>query len=203
MAGEIASLIVRIGADANGLVAELGRADRALGKTSDNYAVATRAAGGFVAAAAAVGAAIGAVVTRATENADAMLKQAQSAGMATRTFSEYAYAARLSNLETEALSGAIARLNKGIVEAAQGGGVAGDAFRALGLNVRNADGSLKSADQVLEELADAFAKFNDEGPEKAALAIAIFGKAGAGMVPMLNAGATGLREMRERRGSSA
>src|SRR5688572_28249732 len=119
---EIASLLVRIGADANGLVAEFGRADRALAKTSDNYALATKAAAAFTAGAAATATAIALVVQRAAEGADAMLKQAQSAGMSTRAFSEYTYAAKLSLENSEALGTALTKLNRNIVEAATGGG---------------------------------------------------------------------------------
>lgn len=192
----IGSLVVRIGADADDLLKELKRADSGFGSFGRNVKIAHDAVAVFAAGAAAAGAAVAGLVLVSSRAADAMHKAAQAAGMATSTFSEMAYAAQLSGVGTEALSTAMSRLNRNVSEAAQGSGEAQGAFRALGIEVRNADGSLKSADQILEEVADRFAGFAD-GPEKSALAIAIFGKAGAAMIPMLNAGKAGLIEMRE------
>ena len=57
----------------------------------------------------------------------------------------------------------------------------------LGIAVNNADGSLKPSDQLLGEIAD---KFQDlpNGPEKAAVAMDIFGRSGQKMITMLNGG---------------
>src|SRR5262249_310889 len=71
------------------------------------------------------------------------------------------------------------------------GGEAAQAFKALQVNVQNADGTLKSSSDMLAELADKFAGLEDSAA-KTALAIAIFGKGGAGMIPLLNEGSKGL-----------
>ena len=70
------------------------------------------------------------------------------------------------------------------------------AFKALGISVQDANKNLKSSDQVLLEVANAFSKFED-GTTKTALAIAIFGRAGADLIPLLNQGADGIRKMQE------
>jgi len=48
---------------------------------------------------------------------------------------------------------------------------------------------------VLADVADKFASFKD-GPEKAALAMEIFGRSGERLIPFLNKGAAGMAEMR-------
>lgn len=192
----VGALAVKIGADANQLISELGRADKALGKHGESYAAASKLAAGFVTAAVLAATAIAVATKAALTNADAVHKAAQAAGMATQAFSEYAYSAGLSGISTEQLSTSLSKLNRGIVDAANFTGGASRAFQALGINVRNSDGSLKSVDQIMNEVADKFSQMED-GVGKSALAIEMFGRAGAQMIPMLNQGSRGLKEMRE------
>lgn len=65
------------------------------------------------------------------------------------------------------------------------------AFAAMGVSVNGANGQLKSTRQLLGEVADRFAGYAD-GPEKAALAMELFGKSGADLIPLLNGGAKSL-----------
>lgn len=192
----IGALAVRIGADASELINEFAKASAAaskhstaIGKSVAIYEEVRRVSERVVTA-----------LARATAetllNADATYKAAQAAGVATTTFSELAYAASLSGVSSEQLGVAISRLNRNLADAASGTGESGAAFRALGIQVTDVGGQLKSADAIMAEIANKFANFAD-GPEKSALAIAIFGRAGAQMIPMLNQGARGLAEMRE------
>jgi hypothetical protein len=83
------------------------------------------------------------------------------------------------------------KLNKALAEAAAGNVEVSNAFKALGINVLDSVGNTKLADVALAEIADKFAKLAD-GPEKVALAIKLFGKAGADMIPILNEGGASL-----------
>jgi hypothetical protein len=196
MAEEIGALAIRIGADASQLVSELGRAEKSVKDLKDGYEGAVRSAKTFATIAVAVGAALATATVKAADNAEKLHDLAQGAGVATQEFSELAYAAGLSGVSTEQLATSISRLNRGISEASQGGGEAAKAFNALGISVRGADGNLKNADQIMSEVADKFATFAD-GPEKSALAIAMFGRAGAAMIPMLNSGSAAIRALRQ------
>jgi hypothetical protein len=71
-----------------------------------------------------------------------------------------------------------------------------DALVAMNINTRNTDGSLKSTRQVLGEVADKFKSYED-GASKTALAIQLFGKAGAELIPLLNAGSDSLDQFDE------
>lgn len=134
------------------------------------------------------------LVKQSLDSADAMLKMSQSSGIAIESLTGLAYAARLSGVEADAFGTAAVRLTKGISDAAMGSGDALRAYAALGISVKDTSGKLKSADQVMIEVATKFASMKD-GAEKTALAVALFGRTGAQMIPMLNLGASGLAEM--------
>ena len=73
-------------------------------------------------------------------------------------------------------------------------GPAAQAFGVLGLNAFDTSGKMKSANELMLESADAFAKMPD-GIEKTGLAIKVFGKQGMEMLPVLNLGRKGLEDM--------
>jgi hypothetical protein len=146
------------------------------------------------AAIATAGAAATAMVVKAIDDMDEMGKAAQKAGTSVETFSAMAYAADLAGVSQEALGSAMAKLSKNISDAARGTGDAAKAFDAMGISAKNADGSLKGADQILMEMAGRFATYED-GPEKTALAIAALGRAGADLIPYLNQGQDGIEAL--------
>jgi hypothetical protein len=87
----------------------------------------------------------------------------------------------------DAFATAMARLAKEAV----GGN---KAFAAMGVAVTDASGKLKSTRDLIGEVADKFAGYED-GLEKTALAMQLFGKAGADLIPVLNGGAKSFGEM--------
>lgn len=196
MATEIGALVVRIGADAEDLLKDLKRLDSGFGSMGKNIKLAHDAVTAFASAAIAAGTAVAAMVTIAAKGADQMYKLGQSTGLTTEAFSQLAYAAGLSGVSTEALSQSLGRLNRNVADAAAGTGEAGRAFNALHIYTKTAEGTLKTADQVMAEVADKFHGMKD-GAEKSALAIALFGKSGAQMIPMLNEGSQRMGELRE------
>ncbi|WP_447407521.1 hypothetical protein, partial [Clostridium perfringens] len=64
----------------------------------------------------------------------------------------------------------------------------------LGISIKGTDGALKSNSQLLNEVSERFAKLQD-GPIKTAAAMALFGKAGADLIPLLNGGSASIKEM--------
>ena len=61
------------------------------------------------------------------------------------------------------------------------------ALQSLGISMTDATGKMKSTDEVMLEVADRFQTMPD-GAQKSALAIQLFGKSGADMIPLLNGG---------------
>lgn len=187
----IGALRVVLGADTAALDKGLKDSQSKLGA----FGVAVTA--GMAAVAAGVGAAavkIGMSVQSAIDSADKLNKASQSTGLTTQEFSKLAYAAELADVPVEALGKSMGKLSKAMVEAAgDGASQAGRAFAAMGVAVKDQDGTLRSSADVMADLAEKFAGYKD-GAEKTALAIALFGKAGAAMIPLLNLGRDGLKE---------
>lgn len=139
------------------------------------------------AAFAAVGVAAVAMVKSSIDAMDDMSKQAQMLGMTTEALSGLTYAADLAGVGQDELRASMVRLSKAVAEGS-------DTLDELGISTKNADGSLKSADQVLSELADHFAKMPD-GVDKTAKAVELFGRSGANLIPLLNGGSAGIADL--------
>lgn len=149
-----------------------------------------------IAAAAAVAAFAGISigVGRAINGMDQLAKSAQKVGVGTEALSKLAYAAQLSDVSFEQLEGALAKLAKTQDMAAQGSKEQIEVFRALGVEFKRADGTLRSTDEVLADIADRFQSLPD-GSTKTAAAMALLGRSGAQLIPLLNGGSQGLAEM--------
>lgn len=123
----------------------------------------------------------------ALETADQMGKMAQRAGVSVESLSQMSVAARLSDVDTQSLASAMGKLSNNMAQAQSGTNAQSRAFEQLGISVTDAHGNLKNADQVMAEVAEKFHDTSD-GAGKTAAAMAIFGKAGAELIPMLNGG---------------
>jgi hypothetical protein len=193
----LGSLVVSLAANTAAFTSDLGKAAHISERNMARIRRDAERAGKAIALMFAAGAATAAVlVKQAIDSQDAMLKMAQGAGVTSETFSELAFAAELAGVNVEAFSTSITRLNRNISDTAAKTGEARQAFAALGIDVKNADGSLKNADQVMGEVAEQFKQMED-GAGKSAIAVMLFGRAGAAMIPFLNQGADGMRQLRE------
>lgn len=137
-----------------------------------------------------------AVFKSVSDELDRVAKASQKVGISTEGLSALEYAAGQSGVEVQALETALGKLSKTAVEAARGGKEHAAAFEALGVEVRDGNGHLKTADKLLLDLAEAFAQFED-GPAKSELALRLFGKAGADLIPLLNQGRDGITALME------
>lgn len=142
------------------------------------------------------GAALTAGVKSAIDGADQLAKASQKYGVAVEQLSALSYAGKLADVSLEAIGTGLKKLSTNMADTAAGTGEARDAFKALGISVKETDGSLKSSDAVLAEIADRFAGMED-GAGKTALAVKLFGRAGADLIPLLNQGSKGLRDMKK------
>lgn len=188
----IGALRVSLGLDSAQFSSGLNKSSGDLAKFG-KVAIAGFAAVAAAGVAAMVG--IGVAVRGAINHFDEMAKTAQRVGLTVEEVTRLKYAADLSGVAIGTLTGGLQRLSKNMADVAAGAkGPASQAFAALGISVNDADGKLKSSQDVLYELADQFAKMPD-GANKTALAIAVLGKSGAEMIPLLNGGSQALRDM--------
>jgi len=133
--------------------------------------------------------------TKTLEASASLAEFSKSAGVSVENLSALQFAAKVGGVGVEELNTSLKKLNVSISDAAGNAtGKAGLAFQLLGVNVKNANGSLKDANTVFNEVADKFAKTED-GANKVALAVALFGKAGEAMIPTLDKGSAGLKEL--------
>lgn len=144
---------------------------------------------------AGAGAAFVSLIKGAIDTADSMNDASERLGITTESLSALGYAAKMSGTNMETLQTGLQQLNKSIVEAQDPSSAAANAFKYMGISVKDASGNLKSADKVFAEMADKFTKM-PEGPSKTAVAMELLGKGGAALIPILNSGKAGLEEYR-------
>ncbi|MFQ0992914.1 phage tail tape measure protein, partial [Gilliamella apicola] len=121
-------------------------------------------------------------------------KLSQKSGISAKTLSQWTHAANMSGVSTEQFGANILKLNQQIAAAAQGNKSAQLAFRRAGVSIRDSAGNLKTADQVMLEMSNTFKKM-PEGIYKSDLALAVFGKSGADMIPLLQGGSDAIRDL--------
>lgn len=200
MAQMQALLKIKADVDGEGKVNALGRAIGGLsstaGKVSGGFKGLVGAAGGLSnmlgsLVPLATGAGLAAMAKGAIDAADNMNDLSQKTGVSVESLSKFQQAANASGTSIEGVGAAMIKLNKGL---AAGTGPAADALKALGLSATDASGKLKTTDAVMLEVADKF-KAMPDGANKTALALQLFGKAGADMIPLLNGGSKAITDL--------
>ena len=185
MATTIRDLLVRLGVEADTDKAE--SFDKAVGSAAKTIAAAAAAAAAFAAVLTGLAAS-----TAAT--GDEVAKGAQKYGISTDAYQELAFAAEHAGTSISSLGSALKLQAGNAADAANGTGTAKDAFDSLGVSVTDANGELKSQEQLLYETAEALSQVDNE-TEKLALATDIYGRSATELMPLLNGGAEGLAAM--------
>lgn len=167
-----------------------------LGRTLDDVSRRAVAMGKMLAVGAAAGVtAMGYLVKRSIDAADEMSKAALRAGTTTEELSRLAWAGELSDVSLGALTTSMARLNNIMAEVASGGAKDTKAiFEGIGVAVTEADGSLRASNEVFLDVAEVISQM-ENGAERSALAMQLFGRSGADLIPLLVNGRDGLRDM--------
>jgi len=148
----------------------------------------------FTAPIAAAGASLFGLAKSTANAGDQIQKMAQRTGMSTESLSEYKHAAELSGTSIESLEKAVKRMQSTVYDAEQGLASSSRAIEELGLSVNDLAGL--NPEQQFEKITMALAEVEDAS-KKSALAQDLFGKSGTDLLPMLNSGAEGLKQMRE------
>ena len=146
------------------------------------------------AAALGTGAAMFALAKSTAEFGDNVAKTAGRMGLTVEQFQRLDHAMKISGTSMEQQKAAINKLNKTIRDADDGLVTQANAFKRLGIEIRDTSGNLKATDVILGEVSDAF-KNAEDGPAKAAVAMDLFGRSGADLLQFLNLGTDGIREL--------
>lgn len=123
----------------------------------------------------------------------------QKTGLSAESLQQWGFAAKLGGSDMDAFAHATGHLARTIKEATGGSADAATALNQVGLSGKTLTEALKGGDGLDAALLEISSKFADmpDGPKKTALAMALFGKSGAELIPTLNQGAQGLTELRE------
>ena len=196
----VASAILELIADDAEFKAGLGRAEgqaRAfqdrIGAVGKSMVTVGGAISGF---AVAAGASLLAVAQSAANFGDDLQKAGLRTGVATETLQGLKFAAEQSGSSFEAVTKGLKNLARSSSEANQDVAEYADSFERVGVVAGDVNGELKATDELLLELADAFADLENDA-EAAALAQDIFGKAGGDLLPLLKEGREGIEALSE------
>ena len=171
--------IAKFGNSVQGIDAKLTRAGTAM-----------KAFGAGLAGAFSVGAIVSGITSLVQSLGD-LGEAAESIGLTTRQLQEFQAIGEQSGVSAEKMQVAFQRLSTVIDDFSGAGSKTTDLLKRLGVDLKG----VSNAD-AFNKLADLFQKLPD-GASKTALAMELFGKSGAALIPILNQGSAALEKNRE------
>lgn len=126
---------------------------------------------------------------KAAEYGDQLERASKKTGIATGELQGLKYAAQMSDVSFQSLQMGLARLSRSMLTAEQGGKPLQAAFESIGISADQLK-NIKVED-ILAKMADKFSVTQD-GAAKTAVAMQLFGRAGADMIPLLDKGSSNL-----------
>ena len=152
-----------------------------------NLTNAGQAMAPFSAAGAVVAGSLGALAVKSGQAADDLNTLSKVTGLSAQQLQLYKAGADLVDVSVETIARSQQKLTKSISSASDGTGQQAEAFKKLGVSVTNADGSLKSTDQVFNETIQALSGVSNE-TERNALAMTLMGKSAQELNPLIEDG---------------
>lgn len=152
-------------------------------------------AGGFVALAVAIAKAEKALIAMTKESAafaDNIITLSMQTGQTTDQLQEFSYATELIDVSVDTLQGSLTKLTNNMQDTINGTGNAKTSFEALGISVTDADGNMRSANDVFYETIDALGDVKNE-TERDAMAMDIFGRSAQDLNPLIIQGSETLK----------
>ena len=162
--------------------------------------LSTGAVAAMTAAAAAIAAVIkvvqelGKITLEVAAQVDEYITESAITGVPTEMLQAWDYAAPLIDTDAETIKGAMTKITQAMGDAAGGSEDAQAKFAALGVSIVNeADGSLRSAEEVFYDVVDALGEM-DAGAQRDAAAMDLMGKSAQELNPLINAGSQALKD---------
>lgn len=153
-------------------------------------------AGGFAAVATAIvkeEKALISMTKEAASNADDLLTLASVTSMTTDSVQELNYMADLTDVSLDRIKDSLKETTNKMQEAATGTGAAYEAYQKLGVEITNADGSMRSAQDVFYDTIDALGDMKNQA-ERDALAMDLMSESAQELNPIIELGGDKLRE---------
>lgn len=202
---ETAAVLRQIGARFNALSRDAGLTRLAasvsgIGRAFGNLALQVVSVAGPMAALGAGVAATGlaALAVRTASMGDDLGDLSDRTGIAIGDLQSLGDVARRAGVDQDTLATSLQKLNRGLADAATGGNAdLAAVMRQLGIAMRDSNGHIRSAADILPQLANAFERTENQAL-RVRLATELFGRSGEQLIPMLAQGGAALREGQER-----
>jgi hypothetical protein len=129
------------------------------------------------------------------DQADSLRDSAIALGLSVEELQAWRHAAGLSGVAAEQFDGALTKFNRNVAEAAKGTGAAAEAFKELGVSVKDTQGNIGQPIELLDGVAEGLKNIEDPA-RRTALVMDLFGRSGAKLLPLLSEGPEGMRKLR-------
>ncbi len=184
----------------SGPMSKINKSIAGVRRAASNVGEAGANLGRAFAPVAAVGAAVGVFAGKAVNDflntSGALQDMSDRLGVSAEKLQEWQYVAEKGGVSSEDLQGSMEKLNKSLFAASSGKGDQAELFKKLGISVKDANGNLRNAADVMPELADAFKK-NENATVRTAMAQTLMGKSGAGMIGTLSQGSEAIKKQQD------
>lgn len=196
--GIVRNLLVRVGADLTDLQKKLKQAQKMfknLGKDLNKIgeSMTKKITVPIVAAATA----FGVMGLKAAKAADDLADLSMVTNIGVEDLQAYAYAGNILGTDLETITSAQTKLTRAIAEAHGGNKDAIQSFQELGVQIYDAEGKLRSADDVFWDVLDALGKIEDP-VLRDALAMQLMGKSAQDLNPLIKAGSEEIKKYMDR-----
>ena len=149
-----------------------------------------------VAAAVGLGVGIGSFINSIREAGTEISQVSRQMGLSTRALQEWRFVVADAGLEAGDLFGGFGAIADNAANAAGGSKDMADAFKALGVEVKDSSGNLKGIEQLVLEMADGFSKLTNE-TQKSNIAQTIAGDDGLRLLAVFRQGRAGIEALRK------
>ena len=140
-----------------------------------------------------IGQGIKEAIEKAIEYSETLVKTGQQLGVTTKFLQEFRFAATQTATSAEAADKSLAKFSVTLGRAADGNKVAAEAFSKIGVKIADSAGNLRPTEAIFRDVADAIAKIPSPAGQASA-AVALFGRGGQSLLPILLAGADGFNK---------
>lgn len=165
----------------------LGQASQKMADFGSAVTKAGESLKGVSMVAGAIDVALAGLSVKAGQSADDLNTLSKVTGIGTDELQEYKLSADLVDVSVEAIAKSQQKLKKNMLGALDGTNDQAQYFADLGINIQNADGSLRNASDVFDETIEALGKMENE-TERDAIAMALMGKSATELNPLIEDG---------------
>lgn len=194
----LGELIVTISTDLSKFNSGLKDAESGIKKASAEIIKTTeKVSKGLLVMGGVISGAFALMVKSSVDYGDQIYEVSQRTGIAVETLSKLKFVAEQTESSFEAVATGLRFLNRNIAEAVDGNNKMSLTLQRAGVILRDdVTGEIISADKAFLQIADRFKNLNDNAL-KTNIAMEIFGRGGAELIPVLNLGSDGIQKLSE------